>query len=205
MDIDNAEDDNANGNGNGNGNGGNANGNVHPRDDNQNNNNGRNVRRNVNQGQAVRSVPFQQLLPLEMSNIVATRPRAAGATARRQFNPNSILTSLTQLQSEGTRHGKLMIGIVLTIAAVSNATSVQQRSNGNRGHSNNIRHTRRVVVMDPLSPSGSNTAMILQGNGMCTRLFEGDLSNRDSGALRKLFLFHPRVLYSFIPYISAAD
>ena len=36
-----------------------------------------------------------------------------------------------------------------------------------------------------LSPPGSNTAIILQGNGNCPRLFDGDISLRDGGAIRK--------------------
>lgn len=39
--------------------------------------------------------------------------------------------------------------------------------------------------MCPLSPPGSNTAIILQGNGNCSRLFDGDISLRDGGAIRK--------------------
>jgi hypothetical protein len=39
--------------------------------------------------------------------------------------------------------------------------------------------------MCPLSPPGSNTAIILQGNGNCPRLFAGDISLRDGGAIFK--------------------
>ena len=41
-----------------------------------------------------------------------------------------------------------------------------------------------MVVMCPISPPGSNMAMILFGYGFCEGLLEVDISLRDNGAIR---------------------
>ena len=87
----------------------------------------------------------------------------------------------------GTQYGTNLVLIILSITAVSNnnLTMFQQRVGGVKGHSNTVRHDRKMVVMCPLSPSGSNTAMILFGSGCCERLFNGEISLRDNGSIRE--------------------
>jgi hypothetical protein len=159
---------------------------VHERDD-DNANNGRNVRPN-NGNQAPRTEPFLSNVDLNMENIEVSRSQTAGIMQRRPFNPNSRLISLHSLVTSGSRHGTNMILLILSIASVtiSSPTQIQQRYNGNRGQVNSVRHDRRMVVMCPLSPEGSNTAMILFGSGTCERFFYYDISLRDNGAIRKL-------------------
>ena len=48
-----------------------------------------------------------------------------------------------------------------------------------------VRHNRRIVVMCIFNEPGLNTAIIFHGNGICSRLFDGDISLRDNGAICK--------------------
>ena len=162
-------------------------GNVHPRppEDIQDN---RNVRQNLGNYQLPsRPDPFMANVELNMDNIEVSRSQTAGVLQRRRFNPNSLLISLHRLVTHGSHHGTNMILIILSINSVSasSPTQIQQRYNGSRGQVNTIRHDRRMVVMCPLSPEGSNTAMILFGSGSCERFFDSDISLRDNGAIRE--------------------
>jgi hypothetical protein len=111
----------------------------------------------------------------------------SGSVLRRSaLNPNSRLVSLHNVHLQGSNHGTVSVFIILSIAlASSGQTQIQQRYNGARGQIQTQRHTRKISLVCPLSPPGSNTAIILQGNGNCPRLFDGDVSLRDGGAIRK--------------------
>ena len=130
---------------------------------------------------------FERNVSLGMHNVKLVRNETAGIATRRPFNPTSILIPLSTFLSVGSNHGTNLMLIILSIAPVSenNLTKYQQSYKGNRGSVDSVRHDRRMVVMCPLSPAGSNTAMILFGAGCCERLFEGDISMRDNGSIRK--------------------
>ena len=88
-----------------------------------------------------------------------------------------------------------MIAMILSFSTSSNETRIAQRShNGARGSMSIVRHTRKITVMCILSPSGRNTALILQGNGICPRIFE-DTETRDNGMIRKSNL---RILFYIV-------
>ena len=57
--------------------------------------------------------------------------------------------------------------------------------NGAQGQMTNVCHNRLIVVMCVFSESGLNTAIIFHVNGICLRLFDGDVSLRDNGAICK--------------------
>lgn len=170
------------------------------RQEENNENSERNVRRNVGTDISTstnlipevsdRQEPFCPNVDLGMGNLQPVQSHTAGAMYRgRPFNPNSELISLNSLLSKGSRHGTNIVAIILSItsAAGNHQMQVQQRYNGARGQVNSIRHDRRMVIMCPLSPPGSNTAIILFGSGTCERFFEHDISLRDNGAIRKSF------------------
>ena len=141
-----------------------------------------------NRNDGSRSEPFCQNVSLLMTNIKIVRSHTAGVLFHRPFNPNSSLISLKSLIRDGARHGKNIIVIILSIslASANSQIQVQQRFNGTRGHVNHTRHDRKIVVMCPFSPPGSNTAIILLGSaGSSDRFFDGDISLRDNGAIRK--------------------
>jgi len=131
---------------------------------------------------------FERNVTLDMGNIQAVKNEMAGVITRRPFNPNSNLIPLSTLISTGAHHGVNLVLIILSISSVidNSQTKFQQNYKGNRGAVDSVRHDRKMVVMCPLSPPGSNTAMILFGAGCCERLFEGDISLRDNGQIRKL-------------------
>ena len=135
---------------------------VRPRPD-EDGEHDRSVRQNLGNYQLpVRPNPFMANVELNMNNIEVSRSQTAGVLQRRPFNPNSQLISLHNLVTNGSQHRTNMMLIILSINSVSasSPTQVQQRYNGSRGQVNTIRHDRRMVVMCPLSPEGSNTAMI---------------------------------------------
>ena len=130
---------------------------------------------------------FERNVSLGMHNVNVVRNETAGVATRRPFNPTSVLIPLITLLSVGSNHGTNLMLIILSIAPVSenNLTKYQQSYKGNWGSVDSVRHDRRMVVMCPLSPAGSNTAMILFGAGCCERLFEGDILMRDNGSICK--------------------
>ena len=67
----------------------------------------------------------------------------------------------------------------------SGQTHIQQRCNGSRDQIQSQPHSHILTIMFPLGTSVSNTSIILQGNGNCPSLFDGDISLRDGGAIRK--------------------
>ena len=157
---------------------------VHPRQE-ENINDGRNVRQNI--GTQERYEPFCANEELNLQNIRVSRSQTAGVLQRRPFNPNSMLISLHNLVTNGSCHGTNMILIILSITSVlaSAPTQIQHRYNGSRGQLNTVHHDRRMVVLCPLSPVGSNTGIILLGSGICSRFFDSDISLRDNGSIRK--------------------
>ena len=143
----------------------------------------RNVRRNRGQD---RVEPFRTRVPITINHISIMRSQTAAILRRPFLNPNSRLLPLHELILNGSSHGTMSIFFILSISlASSGQTLIQQRFGGSRGQIQNQRHTRKMTLMCPLSPPGSNTAIILQGNGNCPRLFDGDISLRDGGAIRK--------------------
>ena len=132
---------------------------------------------------------FEQNVALGMENIEIVRNKTAGVAIRRPFNPTSVLIPLSTLLSVGSNHGTNLILIILSIASVheNNQTKYQQSFKGNQGTVDSVRHDGRMVVMCPLSPPGSNTAIVLFGAGCCERLFKGDILIRDNGQIRKYF------------------
>ena len=148
--------------------------------------NRRNLRQHLEQEEICRPA-FERNVSLGIHNVNVLRNETAGVATRRPFNPTSILIPLSTLLSVGSKHGTNLMLIILSISSVSenNITKYQQSYKGNRGTVDSVRHDRRMVVMCPLSPEGSNTAMIFFGAGCCERLFEGDISMRDNGSIRK--------------------
>ena len=130
---------------------------------------------------------FKQHVDLTMDNIEVHQSNTPGVLQRRPYNPNSQIMSLQDYIQGGTQHGKNLLLIILSISAVpiNSMTQYQQKNNGSRGNLDMMRHDRKMFLMCPLSPSRSNTALILFGAGTCERFFEGDISLRDNGAIRK--------------------
>ena len=121
-----------------------------------------------------------------INNIQVFCSQSGSVLRRSALNPNSRLVSLQDVHLQGSHHGTVSVFIILSIAlASSGQTQIQQRHNGAHGQIQNQRHTRKISLMCPLSPPGLNTAIILQGNGNCPCLFDGDVSLRDGGAIRK--------------------
>ena len=147
--------------------------------------NGRNLRQHLDHDNIFTSA-FERNVALGMHNVRVVQNETAGAATRRPFNPSSVLIPLSTLLSVGSNHGTNLILIILSIASVAenNQTKYQQSYKGNFGAVDSVRHDRRMSVMCPLSPAGSNTAMILFGAGCCERLFEGEISMRDNGNIR---------------------
>lgn len=116
----------------------------------------------------------------------------ADVMRRRPFNPGGQLISLEELIVNGSKFGRNLILIILSISATTtnNTTMYQQRSKGVRGNNGTIRHNRNMVVMCPLSKAGSNTAIILFGAGCCKRLHDSDISLRDNGELPEYETFN---------------
>ena len=163
-------------------------GNVHPREEAQDN---PSVLRNVRQmlSNLVQKEPFLKNIDSKMENLSVLRSHTVGVMQKQSFNSTSTLISLNDLVTNGSKHGTNIVLIILSISptnSLSNGTSVQQRYNGNWGQINSVRHDRRLVVMCPLSPPGSNTAVILLGCGTCERFFDRDISLRDDGSIRTL-------------------
>ena len=163
-------------------------GNVHPREEAQDD---PSTLHNVRQmlSNLVQKEPFLENIKLKMENLSVVCSHTVGVMQKQPFNPTSTLISLNKLVSHGSQHGTNIVLIILSITPTnssSNGTNVQQRYNGNRGQINSVRHDRRLVVMCPLSPPGSNTAVILLGCGTCERFFDRDISLRDDGSIRTL-------------------
>ena len=163
-------------------------GNVHPREEAQDD---LSVLRNVRQmlSNLVGKEPFIKNIDLTMENLSVVRSHTVGIMQKQSFNPTSTLISLHDLVTHGSKHGTNIVLIILSISPTtssSNGTNVQQRYNGNQGQINSVRHDRRLVVMCPLSPPGSNTAVILLDSGTCERFFDRDISLRDDGSIRTL-------------------
>ena len=175
----------------------NNNGPVRPREEDDDEDNFRNVRRNIDEDDElsnvqdpleVRKEPFCENEVISMVNMEMIRSHTADVVHRRPFNPSSDIISLNELLTNGSQHGKNILVIILSItsAAGNSNIQVQQRYNGNRGQVNSIRYDRRMVIICPFSDPGKNTAMILFGVGCCDRFFDGDISLRDNGVIRKL-------------------
>ena len=126
-------------------------GNVHLRDEEDDNNN-----HNV-------TTP----VPLTIGNIQIIKSQSGRALCRTPLNPRSRVLPLANLISNGSEHGTVCIFYIMSISLSSGQTYIQQQNNGARGQIQNQRHHRRLTLMCPLSPAGSNTAMILHGNGNC--------------------------------------
>ena len=153
--------------------------NVHDRDE-ENVNEHRNVRQRQPR---VRFEPFEPRVDLVIDNINIYQ--GTNSLRSRQLGPRSRFISLENLVSEGGQHGTIMVAMILSISTSSNETRITQRSyNGARGTVSTVRHTRKITIMCLLSPPGRNTAIILQGNGISSRLFE-DTETRDNGMIRK--------------------
>ena len=162
-------------------------GNIHSRDsDDEDDNNNRNVRQNTG---PPRMEPFISTVPLRIENIQIVKSQSGRALCRPPLNLRSRVLYLAELISNGSVHSTVCIFYIMSITLSSGQTNVQQRYNGARGQIRPRRHHRRLTLMCPLSPAGSNTAIIFHGNGNCPRLFDGDISLRDGGAIRKLYLF----------------
>ena len=73
--------------------------------------------------------------------------------------------------------------------STNNLTMYQQRLNEIKEGNNTVCYYRNFVVMCPLSPLGTNTAMILFGAGCCERCFGGDISLRDNGEICELKIY----------------
>ena len=156
---------------------------IHQRNDDEEHHNVRNVRRNMG---FERAEPFCRRIAMTIPNITVMRSQTGSILRRSYLNPNSRLVSLHHLILQGSQHGTISVFFILSISLASSGhTQIQQRYNGSRGQIQNQRHSRKLTIMCPLSPPGSNTAIILQGNGNCPRLFDGDISLRDGGAIRK--------------------
>ena len=156
---------------------------IQQRNDGEEERNFRNVRRNMGLD---RVEPFSRRIPMSIPNISVMRSQTGSILRRSYLNPNSRLLSLHDLVLNGSLHGTVSVFFILSISLASSGhTQIQQRHNGSRGQIQNQRHSRKLTIMCPLSPPGSNTAIILQGNGNCPRLFDGDISLRDGGAIRK--------------------
>ena len=130
---------------------------------------------------------FRTKQPISMENIELIRSNIPGVNLRRPFNPISNLIPMNELISNGSRHGQNLMLIILSISSVAiNAqTKYQQSRNGSKAHIDSVRHDRKMVVLCPLSPVNANTAIILFGSGCCERIFDGDISLRDNGAISK--------------------
>ena len=145
----------------------------------------RNVRRNINifrnNGQGI----YSKKVDLDIDEVKMCQGDTAGVMRRRPFNPGGQLIPLEELIVNGSKFGRNLVLIILSISATTtdNTTMYQQRSKGVRGNNGTIRHNRNMVVMCPLSKAGSNTAIILFGAGCCKRLLDGDISLRDNGEL----------------------
>ena len=127
--------------------------------------------------------PFQQRVNLSIENIKIYQ--ATNIMRTRQLGPNSKFISLDNLMTEGGQHGKIMVGMILSITASTDQTQITQRTyNASRGQMSTVRHSRKITIMCLSSPPGQNTALILQGNGLSPRLSE-DTETRDNGCIRK--------------------
>jgi len=85
----------------------------------------------------------------------------------RQLPDRFEFIALQDLIRNGARPNTALPARILTIAS-SPRTQIQQRGfNGARGQVTTARHVRKIVLMCPLSNTGSNTFMIFEGNGFC--------------------------------------
>ena len=122
-----------------------------------------------------------------MDNIEMCQNNIAGVVQRQPYNPNSRIISLCDLVHDGAKYGTVLVLVILSITAASNnnVNVYQQKAGGVKMNNSTVRHDRNMVVMCPFSKTGENTAMILFGAGYCKRFFDGDISLRDNGEIRK--------------------
>ena len=75
-----------------------------------------------------------------MSNIDIVRSHTAGVVHRRSLNPNNQIIFLNTLVKNGSRHGKNIVVIVLSISSASGNTPLQvrHRYNGTRCQVKNV-------------------------------------------------------------------
>ena len=149
---------------------------------------------NVCQRREVQCIsPFLERVEILIKNIQIYQ--GTNNMRTRQLGPNSRFISLEDYITSRGRHGTIMVCMILSISTSSNQTQVAQKSyNGVRGLMSTVCHSRKITVMCLQSGAGKNTAIILQGNGLCPRLFE-DIETLDNGHIRKLYL-HFFYIYS---------
>ena len=149
---------------------------------------------NVRQKREVQRIsPFLERVEMLIENVQIYQ--GTNNMRTRQLGPNSRFISLEDYITSRGRHGTIMVCMILSISTSSNQTQVAQKSyNGVRGLMSTVCHSRKITVMCLQSGAGKNTAIILQGNGLCPRLFE-DIETLDNGHICKLYL-HFFYIYS---------
>ena len=134
-----------------------------------------------------RGVPFIERIPLSLNNVSVHQSTFAGGMNRPVLFPaNTQLITLESLLRNGCRHGSLMILVILSINNTQSTQNQQPRFGGrNNTNQASTPHSRSVMFMCPISPSGSNTAIMFHGGSTNATLFNCDLASRDDGTLRK--------------------
>ena len=134
---------------------------------------------------------FRDVVDVDIANVRALEGRTAGVLNCNRFNPNWSLTSLDMHVLDGPQPLGVLLAIILSVNSecATAKTEVQKKYGNVRGVSKTAGYSRRLVGMCLLSKPGSNTFMILQGQGKNENLFSGDLSLRDNGSTRKFNYF----------------
>ena len=126
-------------------------------------------------------------LSRNIQNIQINQSLTCCAFHRTTLNRNSIFLHTVDLMFQGSHHGTVGVYFILSISLVLEETKVQQRYNGSSGETHKQHHSQILTILCLLSLHVSNKAMLLQGNGICTHLFYGDMSIWDGVAICKLF------------------
>lgn len=136
---------------------------------------------------ANRAEPFKTLVEISRQNIEPVRNASGMLDQRQHLSQNARLISLQTLQSSGTRYNTFLLLYILSISGSrTGGSSVSHTRHGNNRNATPLRHNRKVILMCPLSPPGSNTCVVLTGNGSSADFLNGvEINLRDTGSLRK--------------------
>lgn len=145
--------------------------------------------------------PFKTLVDITRQNIQPIRNATGMLTEGQHLSATSTLRSLHDLQSTETRFNTFLLMYIVSIAGNrTGGTSISHARYGNNRNSTPLKHDRKVILMCPLSPPGSNTCVVLTGGGSSNSFLYGvNISLRDTGLLRKLcFVLFCIVLYCLV-------
>ena len=147
----------------------------------------RNQRRNLGNN---RPVHLRRRLEITVDNVRIV-PSAISVIRRASpMNPRTYsLTTLSEVEKNGSRAKTAMVVIILGITPLNSSSRDgrlgQRQQGGFRQQATRTTHDKQIILMDPLSPEGSNVLCMFQGGGLCPRLWDVGPDIRDNGTLRE--------------------